>query len=743
MRTVGLLVVAGTLELLSGVLGAKEAYHVAGVWPEVPHGWHFYHPCGIAVDQEDNVYVSDSGNYRIKKFDSEGRFITQWGSPGPGDGQFHTIFNVRVSSSGIVYAFDHDQDRDESRILKFTAYGQFVGTLVRRTPDVDTTRYPVDLTTDDRGNVLVLAAGYRADADHTQVVRIEKYSQEGEFISQWGADGGSSDGQLQSPQAIAVDAKGDIYIADCGNHRVQKFDSSGRFLAKWGSFGEDDGYFRNPISIAIEQSGVVCVVDDSSVQKFTSEGRFLAKWKAAKRGRSCVALDSHSSVYVTCAWPHTVMKFDSNGHLVAEWASAGKHDGRYVEPQGIAVDAKGNTYVSETQRNRVQKLDSRGGFLSSWSYPPGVGGTNFWDAIPRAITTDRLGDIYVLGYSVQKFNRSGTLLAKWGREGKGDGQFHGANGIAVDESGNVYVADTLNRRIQKLTAEGQFVASWGAESTGDDPLRQPECIIVDRSGNVLVADRITDAMNRIRKFDPQGRVLARWTVPCQVMALDVLGNSYGPLDETQGTCIGKYDSDGNPVTGWGNRDNDDSKVGRIGGVFVDATGHVYVTDAKNSCIKKLNSSGEFMIAWPVARPHPEGKVEKSSLARIAVDGSGSMYVTDDSCTWIRKITRDGELAARFQMEPPPAEGEFYRPRGVAVDSYDHLYVADLYPNNWRVQKLDPAGGFMRQWAERERMPLPAFYDYLNYPPSVAVDNEGNTYVAVMEGEEHFICMSDA
>jgi tripartite motif-containing protein 71 len=741
MRTIRLLMVTAALGVFSGGVGAEEAYRVVGVWPEAPHGWHFYHPCGIAVDQSDNVYVSDSGNYRIKKFDSEGRFITQWGGPGPGDGQFHTIFKLRVGSSGIVYAFD--QDRDKSRILKFTAYGQFVGTLVRKTPDVDTTQFPLDLTTDDRGNILVLAVGYRADADQTQVVRIEKYSQEGEFISQWGVDGGSSDGQLQSPQAMAVGAKGDIYIADYGNHRVQKFDSSGRFLAKWGGFGEDDGHFCSPISIAIDQSGSVYVVDDYSVQKFTFEGEFLARWKTTKRGRSCIALDSHSNVYVTCAWPHTVVKLDSSGRTVAEWASAGRNDGRFIEPQGIAVDENGKMYVAETQRNRVQKLDSTGKFLSGWSYAPGVGGTNFWDAIPRAMTTDPSGDVYVLSYSVQKFDPRGTLLAKWGKEGKGDGQFHGASGIALDRSGNIYVADTLNHRVQKLTPQGRFVAKWGTEGTGDGQLKWPECIMVDQSGNVLVADKINDALNRIQKFDPQGKFIAKWTVPCQVMAVDIFGNSYGPFRETQGTTVAKYDSDGNPVTGWGNWDNDDSKLGRIGGIFVDATGYVYVTDAKNSCIKKFNSSGKFISAWPVVKPDPDGKFEQSSLAKIAVDSSGNMYVADDSYTWIRKVTRDGELATKFQMEPPAAEAEFYRPRGVAVDSRGSLYIADLYPNNWRVQKFDPAGGFIRQWAERERTQLPAFYDYLNHPPSVAVDNKANTYVAVMEGEDHSICMSDA
>ncbi len=236
MRTIGLLIVTVALGMFSSILQAEEAYRVVKVWPEAPQGWHFFKPSGVAVDKSGNVYVGDSGNYRVKKFDPEGRLITQWGSPGQGDGQFNTIASVKVDGSGIVYVFDTDFGKWQyNRIQKFTPYGQFIGKLERKTPDADTVKLPVDLATDNKGNILVLAVDYRLETNRTYGVRIEKYSPDGAFISQWGAEAGSGDGQLQRPNAIAVDAEGNIYITEIVNGRVQKFDSSGKFLTKWGA----------------------------------------------------------------------------------------------------------------------------------------------------------------------------------------------------------------------------------------------------------------------------------------------------------------------------------------------------------------------------------------------------------------------------------------------------------------------------------------------------------------------------
>ncbi len=138
MRTIRLLIATAALGMFPSTFHAEEAYHVVRIWPEMPQGWHFYEPQAVAVDQSGNVYVGDSRNYCVKKFDPEGRFITEWGSPGQGDGQFNTIRVVMVSKSGSVYVSDERQDEQAGpirRLQEFTPYGQFLRQFERKAPD--------------------------------------------------------------------------------------------------------------------------------------------------------------------------------------------------------------------------------------------------------------------------------------------------------------------------------------------------------------------------------------------------------------------------------------------------------------------------------------------------------------------------------------------------------------------------------------------------------------------------------
>jgi len=147
------LIVLAVLGIFSGSIAANEEYHVVKVWPEVPVGWHFYRPNAVAVDKAGNVYVADSGNYRIKKFDSKGRFIKQWGSPGEGDGQFGRLVSIKVDSSGNVFIVD----AKNNRIQKFTPYGKFIASWTRQT--IEGGKYAfADVAVDSSGDLFVTSS---------------------------------------------------------------------------------------------------------------------------------------------------------------------------------------------------------------------------------------------------------------------------------------------------------------------------------------------------------------------------------------------------------------------------------------------------------------------------------------------------------------------------------------------------------------------------------------------------------
>ena len=253
------------------------------------------------------------------------------------------------------------------------------------------------------------------------------------FETKWGSEG-SGDGQFSYPQGVAVNAAGNIYVADSGNHRIQKFDSSGSFLAKWGSQGSGDGQFSYPEGVAVDASGNVYVTDPGNrfspnlrIQKFDSSGSFLAKWDSEPGDGNLphpagIAVDDATgNVYVADRDNYWIQKFDASGSLLAKWGGLGSGDGEFWFPDGVAVDAAGDVYVTDAGNNRIQKFDSSGSFLS-----------------------------------------------KWGSEGSGDGQFFVPRGVAVDAFGDVYIVDALNHRIQKFTEDNVAPAAPTPSDTDPD-----------------------------------------------------------------------------------------------------------------------------------------------------------------------------------------------------------------------------------------------------------------------------------
>ncbi|MFF5993843.1 S-layer homology domain-containing protein [Lysinibacillus sp. KU-BSD001] len=270
-----------------------------------------------------------------------------------------------------------------------------------------------------------------------------------------------NNGQFREPYGIAVDAGGNVYIADTNNHRIQKFTSDGTFIKKWGSYGSNDGQFNTPTGIAVDAGGNVYVADyyNDRIQKFTSDGTFLKKWGSygSNDGQFYqpygIAVDAGGNVYVADTHNHRIQKFTSDGIFQEKWGSVGTGEGQFNVPVGIVVDAVGNVYVSDFNNHRIQKFTSDGTFQEKW----GSVGTNEGQfSNPDGIAVDTVGNVYVVdrwNYRIQKFTSDGTFQEKWGSRGMGNGQFNLPTGIAVDAGGNVYVADTLNNRIQKMLVQ--------------------------------------------------------------------------------------------------------------------------------------------------------------------------------------------------------------------------------------------------------------------------------------------------
>lgn len=251
---------------------------------------------------------------------------------------------------------------------------------------------------DGRGNM------YLAEFDDD---RIYKYSTSGKLLAQWG-EHGSGPGQLDSPDKLALDAQGNLYVTEvgsqspAGNSRIQKFSPTGVPLAQWGTFGSAPGQFNTPVGIAVDEQGDIYVADAGNhrIQKLSSLGQPIAQWHTVGSGTGetteigyDLALDASGNVYVSEPHPFSdgndrVQKFSPAGELLATWGGSGVGPGQFNQPTGLAVDSKGNVFVVDSGHSRVQELASTGRFVAQWDAPNGL-------RFVSKIAVDNHGDLYV------------------------------------------------------------------------------------------------------------------------------------------------------------------------------------------------------------------------------------------------------------------------------------------------------------------------------------------------------------
>ncbi len=703
------LIVLTVFAVFPGSVAAGQEYRFVKMWPESPLGWCFYKPRSTAVDKAGNVYIADSGNHRIKKFDSKGRLLTQWGSAGKGEGQFAWLVTIRIDGSGVVYVLDADPKNP--RLQKFTSDGQFIGEW--KSEDFKSARpAPWDFALDSHGNLFVQLGGAY------DVGRIAKFTPEGKLVAQWGGRGDTQGKFAWVIFGLEVDAHDNVYVADAWNHRVQKFDSTGKFLTQW--TGVDAA------GIALGPSGDVYVANQvgstAVVSRFTPEGKFLARWETPGYAQAFpIAVDSSGRVYLTHLMGHCVDILDSDGKLIERWGSAGSDTGKFDEPGSIAVGPSGQVVVADGPNRRVQSFDSDGRVLARW-------GTGYYAGFRGGLAVDSSGNTYTIATfacnRMRKFDAEGRLVAEWGEEGSGDGQFKSPlQHIAADVSGNVYVADQGNHRVQKFSSDGKFLTKWGSKGTGDGQFTDMGLIAVDGSGDICVADWPESGQTRIQKFRPGGQFVTKWTVPCgAIMAVDLSDNVYNLSAWRTDGVIQKYDTNGKLVVSFGKPGEADDELGEVRTLCVDASGSIYVPQSEaKGCVKKFNAEGKF-----VNRRTWEPSLWRSFPAAIAVDKAGMVYVADWNTVWIQKLNPEGKPAGEFRLELSGTEGRFQATGGVAVDASASIYVVDSVDvnlGNPRIQKFDSKGEFITQWGG-----YGAANGAFKYPASIAVGTSGNAYV---------------
>jgi uncharacterized protein (TIGR03663 family) len=266
-------------------------------------------PKNLALAPDGSLYVVDTFNHRIQKFDRDGKFVLAWGSEGSEDGQFKEPWGVAVAPSGDVYVAD------------------------------------------------------------TWNHRIQRFDANGTFKTKWGAQqlvGNARDatGNFFGPRAIAIDQSGSVLVTDTGNHRVQRFDADGKFLAVYGGRGAGDGLFAEPVGVAVDRSGNVYVADtwNHRIQKLDPNGKFMAEWpivgweSESVVNKPYIALDGDGAIYLTDPELNRVVKLSAAGQVMAVWGKQGRDQASLSLPTGIAVSSGGEVWLADAQNSRILKF---------------------------------------------------------------------------------------------------------------------------------------------------------------------------------------------------------------------------------------------------------------------------------------------------------------------------------------------------------------------------------------------------
>lgn len=467
-------------------------------------------PCGVALDSLGNIFIADTGNQRIRKVNADTGLV----STAAGNG-----------SAG----FSGDDGPAVNAQLHLLA--------------------PVQIATDASGSLLIADAGnWRIRKVDAASGLIRTVAGGGPLGSSNGDGGPATNAVVVFPRGIAADAGANIYIGESDAHRIRKVDArSGNIttVAGIGNPEPDSGIqatraqLRNPAGLAIDTGGNVFVSD-------ANRNRLIAVSRAdgtmstvCGQGANCtgstgtisllvptaLALDRSGGLLIADTFDHRVLRVQPDTAAVTVIAGTGVQGfsgdslsataAMISAPRGLAVDRSGNIYVSDTGNARVRVIDASAGIISTiaggGTVIPGDGGPAVSAHLdPQGLATDSAGNLYIAdrdNHRIRKVDRrNGTIstVAGTGVSGlSGDGgpataaRLSYPNAVIVDESGDLYVADTSNgriRRVRSATGIIETVAGSGADSIGDGGaavaarLLLPQALAFDGLGNLFVCD---------------------------------------------------------------------------------------------------------------------------------------------------------------------------------------------------------------------------------------------------------------
>lgn len=525
----------------------------------------FNNPTGMVADALGNLYLADTNNHTIRKITPTGQVTTVAGiarQSGYTDGaanqaQFSEPSAVAVAVDGTLYVAD-----TSTNLIRKIDPAQIVSTLAG-SPGIPG-------TSDGQGFEASFAqpSGLALNADGTRLYvadtlnhSIRSITLDGTVSTLAGDPGvpGSTDGsgniaQFDTPTGIAVAADGTLIVTDTGNHTLRRISPVGAVTTLSGSAGTADSVdgatpnehrYRSPSGVVIDAAGVLFIADTlnhsirrlsptDALDTFAGSPEFTGSTdgigSAARfRHPNAVAVATNGTVYVADSDNHTIRKISSTGAVTTLAGSpgiSGSSDGtgsaaRFNVPYGVAVDSGGVVYVADTFNQTIRKI-GLDGKVSTLAGSAGITGSSNGTGSsarfnsPSSVAVDASGNVYVAdsgNSTIRKITAAGavsTLAGDPNLPGSENGigsaaLFSDPYGIAVSAAGVVYVADSGNHTIRVITSTGTVTTLAGSPSlsgslngTGSAArFNFPSAVAVASTGIVYVADTRNHTIRRI------------------------------------------------------------------------------------------------------------------------------------------------------------------------------------------------------------------------------------------------------
>ncbi len=431
----------------------------------------------LAADDSGNIYLFNTQEPVIQKYNRENTLQVEWGEietdPEVGGvGQFgnDAYNNIDLNSIDVKNGKLYATDRLNSRIQIFNTQNPIdLGEAVDMSEQGFVYK-PTDIVADRSGRFYVFtSANNQLD---TQVsLQVRKYDLNNQLTVTWKSDG-DLNGWFASPEGVATDPDGNIFVVDRSNHRVQKFDVNGVFQQTWGSYGTGTTQFRQPTDIAYDSSSA-----DPQLRRF-------------------LVVDSAND---------RIMVYREDGQIT-EWNLP---VGVYF-PGDISVNSSGDIFVTVPFQDKVLRLDpADGGVLQEWT----AASTGVDLDLPSGIAVTDDGFVYVIAKEnasgntgIYKFTLDGLLVTKWDQDDLPGVSLMLPEDVAVDQQGFIYVSDTTYnnsypnpRRIRKFSSSGDLLQTFGDHGDGPEGFYSPHGLTVDAVGRIIVTDVY---WNRIQMFEP-------------------------------------------------------------------------------------------------------------------------------------------------------------------------------------------------------------------------------------------------